>query len=93
MKAQPAHLTTVPGDPRRDFWTYPDLAQVFSVSIDLLRRKLMPQWEAADFPRPLPWCTREKRWNPAAVLAWKDRQERRNRSVPPELVPQQGGQS
>ena len=70
-----------PGDPSAAWWTYADLAAVFGTT---RVQHLMPAWREAGFPAPLPWSRRERRWNPAAVLAWKRRQEQR---LPGNAVP------
>jgi hypothetical protein len=50
--------------------------------------------EKDDFPAPLPWSRRAKRWNPEAVRAWKRRQELRARSMgAPELRSIAGGKA
>jgi len=68
------------GDPSKGFWTYADLAAVFGLSAGCLKRRML-RWCAEDgFPAPLPWSAKEKRWHPAAVLAWKDRTERAARA-------------
>ncbi len=59
-------------------WTYADLAEAFGLNEFTIRRR-MAEWEREGFPAPLPWSRREKRWNPAAVLGWKARQEQRQR--------------
>ena len=80
------------GDPAKGSWNYADLAAVFELSIDTLKRR-MAQWERENFPVPLPWCLNQKRWHPAAVLAWKARRETATgaRAVPLELI--QGGRA
>jgi hypothetical protein len=62
------------GDPAKPFWVYADLDVVFGIGQSQRR---MPAWREAGFPAPLPWSRRERRWNPAAVLAWKARAEAR----------------
>lgn len=75
MNGAPATCAPLPpGDPRKGFWTYADLAAVFGTT---RVRRLMPQWDAAGFPAPLPYNRLVKRWHPPAVLAWKARHERR----------------
>ncbi|MGL5447546.1 MAG: hypothetical protein ACRDBL_09575 [Rhabdaerophilum sp.] len=72
-------------DPSAAYWEYPDLEALFGTT---RVRHCMREWEAQGFPAPLPWRTRRRRWNPAAVLAWKQRQEARlpgNAPPPPSL--------
>lgn len=66
------------GDTRKHWWTYADLAVIFGTT---QVRRLMPQWEREGFPAPMPFCRREKRWNPGAVLRWKFRAEVKHGSV------------
>ena len=66
------------------YWTYANLAQVFGLSSTVLRRR-MKEWEREEFPAPLPWSRRDKRWDPASVLRWKARRELRAQAVKPEL--------
>jgi hypothetical protein len=68
------HVRPPAGDPARPFWTYEDLDVVFGIG--RVQRRIR-DWERAGFPAPLPWSRRERRWNPAAVLAWKARIEAR----------------
>lgn len=73
-------------DPTASHWTYADLAVLFGRGEDGVRR-LMPGWEREGFPAPLPWSLRQKRWNPQAVLRWKERRERRAAALgPPDLA-------
>lgn len=81
------------GDPPRDYWTMRDLAVVFTIGLERLRKQCLPEWEARDFPKHLPWSRQEKRWNPQAVLKWKAREELRAGATPPELEIRQGGKS
>lgn len=62
------------GDPAKPFWVYADLDIVFGIG---RAQRQIRDWEAKGFPAPLPWSRRERRWRPAAVLAWKARQEDR----------------
>lgn len=75
-----------PGDPRKGFWTYDDLAEVFALANARAVRKRMPQWEQAGFPAHLPYDRREHRWKPEAVLRWKNRFEIRHGADAPQLV-------
>lgn len=72
------------------YWTYPDLAREFEISIDSVKRR-MPQWQAQKFPAPLPWSGRPLRWDPDAVRGWKRRREIACEARPRELVLLQGG--
>lgn len=67
-------ITLPAGDPDRPFWTYQDLDVVFGIG---RAQRRIREWEAQGFPAPLPWSRRERRWKPAAVLAWKARMEAR----------------
>ena len=73
-----------------DYWTYVEVAALFDLPVDSLRRK-MATFEKAGFPAPLPWSSRPLRWNPAAVRAWKERREIASQSVPPVLRLIRGG--
>lgn len=64
-------------------WTLDDLAREFGLSRRTIQTRKLPEWEAKGFPAPLPWCRRQRRYDPAAVLAWKARQERAARAAPP----------
>lgn len=66
------------------YWTYADLAVEFGLSVCVLRRR-MADWAREEFPAPLPWCRREKRWDPASVRRWKARRELRSRAVTADL--------
>jgi hypothetical protein len=75
----------LPGDPAKPFWVYADLDIVFGVGRSQRRIR---DWEARGFPAPLPWSHRERRWNPHAVLRWKEREEARmpgNAALAPHL--------
>jgi len=81
----PRTVTLPAGDPARPFWTYADLDVVFGIG---RAQRRIRAWEAKGFPAPFPWSRRERRWNPAAVLAWKARQEQAlpgNAPPPPRL--------
>jgi uncharacterized protein (DUF2267 family) len=64
----------------RAYLTYGDLAELFDLSVSVLRRR-MRGWEAEDFPAPLPYSLRQKRWDAASVRRWKARLEFRAGSV------------
>lgn len=81
------------GDPAKNYWTYADLAAVFDLTVDTMRRK-MPAWERGrdPFPSPLPYYgATSKRWRPSSVLAWMKRQETACGARPVELELIQGG--
>jgi len=63
------------------YWGYEQLAELFGLSVPTLRRR-MAEWEREEFPAPLPWSRREKRWDPASVRRWKDRRELRAKAIP-----------
>lgn len=65
-------------------WGYYDLALEFGLSASVLRRR-MRVWAGEDFPAPLPWSRREKRWDPASVLRWKRRRETRADAIAVDL--------
>jgi predicted DNA-binding transcriptional regulator AlpA len=70
------------------YWGYRELAREFGLSVATLRRR-MRQWQNEEFPAPLPWSRRDKRWDPASVRRWRERRELRAKAVPagrPELV-------
>lgn len=58
------------------YWTIRDIAHVFDLHPDHIRKHLLAEWEAKGFPCPLPWSRRQRRYDPDAVLNWKHRQER-----------------
>ena len=64
------------------YWGYVELAAEFGLSVATLRRR-MAQWQDEEFPAPLPWSLREKRWDPASVRRWRERRELRAKAVPP----------
>lgn len=81
------------GDPGRNYWTYRDLAVVFSLNEDTMRRR-MPKWsrQRDPFPAPLPYYgATSKRWRPSSVLAWMKRQETACGARPVELEVIMGG--
>ncbi len=80
------------GDPNALWWDYADLAEVFGLSIDILRRKLR-LWEDKGFPAPLPYHGTKKRWRPAAVQAWMARTETAAGARAPVLTVIEGGRS
>ncbi len=63
------------------YWGYEQLADLFGLSVATLRRR-MADWENEEFPAPLPWSRREKRWDPASVRRWKERRELRAKAIP-----------
>ena len=64
---------------RPQWWTLRDLAVVFGRGG---MARVVRRWRTEhDFPAPLPWCRRELRWNPDAVLRWKAEHERRAGSL------------
>ncbi len=65
------------------YWGYDQLAELFGLSVVTLRLR-MKEWQHEEFPMPLPWSRREKRWDPQSVLRWKARRELRAKAVPPE---------
>ena len=73
----------IAGDAASPWWTYEDLDAVFGRRDT---RRLMAAWEVKGFPAPLPWSRREKRWRPAAVLAWMNRQEIQARATLPSIA-------
>ncbi len=66
------------------YWTYEDLAAEFGLSVSVLRRR-MREWQGEEFPAPLPWSRRDKRWDPASVQKWKARRELRAKAVAPDM--------
>lgn len=72
-------------DPAAPFWTLDDLAALFGVSRFTLANRRMPQFQRDGFPAALPWCRRERRYNPAAVMGWKRKQEILKRAAQPEF--------
>jgi hypothetical protein len=80
------------GDPAKGWWNYADLAAVFGLSIDTVKRR-MAGWEAQAFPAPMPWHRNEKRWHPPAVLGWKARREAGAGARVPVLEVIQGGRA
>jgi predicted DNA-binding transcriptional regulator AlpA len=62
------------------YWGYVELAAEFGLSVATLRRR-MAQWQDEEFPAPLPWSRREKRWDPASVRRWRERRELRAKST------------
>ncbi len=61
------------------WWTLADLAVLFGRGG---MARVVRRWRIEhDFPAPLPWCRRELRWNPDAVLRWKAEHERRAGSL------------
>lgn len=75
------------------FLDYAGVAAEFGLSVVVVKRR-MAAWEKDDFPAPLPWSRRAKRWNPEAVRAWKRRQELRAQSLgAPELRSIAGGRA
>lgn len=73
---RPAPDALPAGDPGKPWWTFADLAVVFGVGEDTMRKARLPEFNKAGFPQPLPWSLREKRWRPAHVLAWREARER-----------------
>lgn len=72
-------------DPSAPFWTLDEVAAAFGLSRRTLMRDRLAAFEAQGFPMPLPWCRRQRRYHPGAVLAWKRRHEIRCRAALPDL--------
>lgn len=68
--------------PACHYWGYAELASEFALSVQTLRRR-MAQWQNEEFPAPLPWSRRAKRWDPESVRRWRQRRELRAKAVPP----------
>lgn len=59
--------------PMPDYVTLEEVADLFGVSTDTMRRNIVGK---EGFPASLPWSKRPRRWLRQAVLNWKERQER-----------------
>lgn len=67
----------------KGFFTLKDLALIFGTTKIAI---MLPGLEKEGFPAPLPYRTRQKRWNADAVLRWKNRHELKHRAILPENI-------
>lgn len=64
---------------------YAGLAELFGMSEKCVRSR-MREWQARDFPAPLPWRRRPLVWNREAVERWKHAQEIGARATRPAIA-------